>query len=529
VNDLRAAGETTWIAGVVEKGAAGDEAILASLGRNVERIVAGKLPPELLTQPGAAKEARTLRAVLRRWTSGELHRDFPDYVEKKRSWRSDVHRSKKIPDEYLDLPLSAWTVETVERVMRTLSADLSPASRRHIAQLMHRSFELAIYPLRWATTNPVLRLPRAKSEKLPATIVPQHVRDLARATDVDLGYRVLWTFLPASGWRVSQAIGRDGAAPEEGEDDERIPPLYWRDVNWKRGVAFLRRTKTTEAVEVPLDEEVLDGLKAWRKLSPRSGADDPVFVTMAGAPIAYGTGGRLHVAGVFRTHLRAAGITRETDPDLFPEGDELKSRLVVRVHDLRGLFVTVNLAQGKSDTWVRERTLHETPSMLDVYRRRVPHFRKLGPQTPMVEAIPELAFAAADRGCTSDDGPLKSSKPIESPEESVPAPTNADKRSPLGSTAARRAGSTPAPCTSEDLGSDRSTEDSSSAAANAAANAAASEPVDVVESALADAITKAALAGRFDVVAQLGRELEQRRRARGEVISLAATRARRGR
>ena len=54
--------------------------------------------------------------------------------------------------------------------------------------------------------------------------------------------------------------------------------------------------------------------------------------------------------------------------------------------------------------------------------------------------------------------------------------------------------------------------------------------VDPVEVALADALTKAAAAGRFDVVAQLAGELEARRKARtANVVDLAAEAARRGR
>lgn len=53
---------------------------------------------------------------------------------------------------------------------------------------------------------------------------------------------------------------------------------------------------------------------------------------------------------------------------------------------------------------------------------------------------------------------------------------------------------------------------------------------DPVEIALADALTKAAAAGRFDVVAQLAGELEARRKARtANVVDLAAEAARRGR
>jgi hypothetical protein len=53
--------------------------------------------------------------------------------------------------------------------------------------------------------------------------------------------------------------------------------------------------------------------------------------------------------------------------------------------------------------------------------------------------------------------------------------------------------------------------------------------IDVVEAALADAITKAATAGAFDVLPKLVAELEARRKARAGTVDLAAERAKRGR
>lgn len=50
---------------------------------------------------------------------------------------------------------------------------------------------------------------------------------------------------------------------------------------------------------------------------------------------------------------------------------------------------------------------------------------------------------------------------------------------------------------------------------------------DVVEVALADALTKAATAGQWETVSQLARELEARRRARMAVVDLEAERNRR--
>jgi hypothetical protein len=51
--------------------------------------------------------------------------------------------------------------------------------------------------------------------------------------------------------------------------------------------------------------------------------------------------------------------------------------------------------------------------------------------------------------------------------------------------------------------------------------------VDVVEQALADALTRAAAAGEFDTVAALTAELRARREARSGVVSLDAERAKR--
>jgi hypothetical protein len=61
------------------------------------------------------------------------------------------------------------------------------------------------------------------------------------------------------------------------------------------------------------------------------------------------------------------------------------------------------------------------------------------------------------------------------------------------------------------------------------AAATSDPPVDAIENALAKAIEGATAAGRFDVVAQLAKELEARRLARaGNVVVLPARRGREG-
>lgn len=378
---LRRAGETDDLVRRL------DDAAKARAGRSWDAVCAAvDALCRGTTREKQSAPTATLRNVIDRWTKGELAKEFPDYVARKRSARRDVELSKHVPGEFLDLPLRVWTSETYHAVMRQLSAELSSGSRRHVAQLLHRAFGLAVQPLQLLSVSPISRMPKIKREKLMATLLPRHPQALGAAVGkIDLGYRFLWCFLAETGWRVSQGTGKVEKEGPDGADND-VPPLYWRDIKEEREVAFLRQTKTTAAVEVPLDPPTLAALAAWRKLSPCPGNDDQVFVTTDGAPIAY-----THAAETFRDHLNLVGSTRSSEPDLFPEGEELESRLAVRAHDLRGLFVTANLAQGKSDTWVMERTLHKTRSMVDLYRRKVAHFRKHGPIVPAIEAIPELA------------------------------------------------------------------------------------------------------------------------------------------
>ena len=63
-----------------------------------------------------------------------------------------------------------------------------------------------------------------------------------------------------------------------------------------------------------------------------------------------------------------------------------------RVHDLRGTFVTQSLANGRTETWVMDRTGHTTSAMIGRYRRAARSASELGlgPLAPLVHAIPEL-------------------------------------------------------------------------------------------------------------------------------------------
>ena len=61
--------------------------------------------------------------------------------------------------------------------------------------------------------------------------------------------------------------------------------------------------------------------------------------------------------------------------ELFERG---RNRILVRVHDLRATFVTLNLASGRSETWVMDRTGHTTSMMINRYRRTARQAEELG-------------------------------------------------------------------------------------------------------------------------------------------------------
>lgn len=72
--------------------------------------------------------------------------------------------------------------------------------------------------------------------------------------------------------------------------------------------------------------------------------------------------------------------------------------MALRAHDLRGGFVTVALANGKTEAWVTDRTGHTTSAMIYTYKRAARTHRelKLGTFAPLHEAIPELRHQAGD-------------------------------------------------------------------------------------------------------------------------------------
>jgi hypothetical protein len=78
---------------------------------------------------------------------------------------------------------------------------------------------------------------------------------------------------------------------------------------------------------------------------------------------------------MFRRHLGAADVKR---PELTEKSDV---RQPIRAHDLRATFVTVALANGRTEAFIADRTGHRSSAMINRYRRTARTHGELGQGT----------------------------------------------------------------------------------------------------------------------------------------------------
>ena len=90
------------------------------------------------------------------------------------------------------------------------------------------------------------------------------------------------------------------------------------------------------------------------------------------------------------------------------------SRQQMRAHDLRATFVTLALANGRSETWVADRTGHRSSVMINTYRRAARSVAELGlgELRSLVDAIPELAQSATESATDTEMSTEEKTKKI---------------------------------------------------------------------------------------------------------------------
>ncbi len=330
------------------------------------------------TAQAAAREI-TVADVGRKWFEGELTAKYGrHYVRAKKTARDDECRFHKYIGPVLeDVPIASLRGERVAEAadmilerMQDVSPGLSAATQRHVLQVFNRILKLAVFPLRLLPSNdlPPGYLPKARSQKTFSYIYPDEEAAVLKCTAVPLHYRLYFGILAREGLRASE-----------------LRNLDWTNLDLERGVLRLDSNTTGIPRAWRLDPGVVEALVRWKKrlsekalkrgyviVNPKSGARFPLGKT----------------AERYREALVAAGVPR---PELFESSD---SRMAIRGHDLRSTFVTISLAQGKTEAWVTDRTGHTSSAMLYRYKRaaRTHVETDLGALTSLSAAIPELSF-----------------------------------------------------------------------------------------------------------------------------------------
>ncbi len=341
----------------------------------------------------AGPKMPTFGEFAKRWTSGELAKKHPDHIKAKDSGQ-DAKRLDKICAITFglttigDLPLDRFQVDHAEAVMAALPEEVKrSATRRHYAQLVHRVMQLAVYPCRVIAANPLPKgfLPKIGRPPAYPYLYPGEDAQLARHKKAPLCFRVLWGFLTREGCREGEAFG-----------------LRVRDFNLEVGTVSLDENKTDDPRTWALDPGTTRALKAWVEIRNADSAEkkakpqDYMFVDENEGPLTNDH----RLAEVLRRALLDAGATRS---ELHQDG---VNRRKLRVHDLRATFVTLSLANGRTETWVADRTGHRSSQMINRYRRAARSASELGlgPLVPLDVAIPELS-SESHGGHQVADGP----------------------------------------------------------------------------------------------------------------------------
>ena len=351
---LRTAGHEERARAILERAAASEGKALAGVVRIVDALCKGDLAPVRRE----VVNATTIKAIGDRWTSGELAREHPDHVRLKKSADDDAERlALHIYPVVGDVPIGDFTIDNAEAVMRAIPEGRAKATRRHVAQLLHRLLGIAVFPLRLRASNPLPKgfLPNVGPAKAKAWIYPDEDRKLLASPAVPLAWRVFYGFLARE-------------APRSGE----AGALDLVDVDLGRGTVNLDNNKTDDPRTWALSPGVAAALRAW--IAARIDVESHSMARM------------------FRSHLRVAGVDRA---ELFTS---TATRLQIRLHDLRATMITIALAMGRSETWVADRTGHKSSTMINRYRRaaRTAAELGLGDFTPLDVAIPELRARSSD-------------------------------------------------------------------------------------------------------------------------------------
>jgi integrase len=438
----------------------------------------------------AEQKARTFRDVAELWLSGELHRKYPDVVKGKAE--HSVRQSRGILEAiypHLDKDVTAITRADLVRAKADATPQgVSQAQRAHYARHIRIVMSLAVNPLELIEQSPVPPkfVPPYGPRRALGFLYPEEDALLLGASEavVPYAYRLYYGFLARNGCRPSEGLR-----------------LVFGDLDLRRGILTLDKNKT----KVP--RAWVMGSDVTRVLSQEREKRDATDADLVFPGVEYDD-----LAERFREHLWDAGVQRR---ELHAVTSE---RRPIRVHDLRGSFVTIALSHGANEDWVMRRTGHTTSAMLGKYRRQIEHAREIdlgwygdfgkALSGELRAGIEGVARGVARKVKTSVEMPgfQTSTWSYESLSATSPEPkTPANPIAPPVSDPATIPGvARSVPGGGTELGE--------TPAVSSGADTDPGATPDPVEKALAFAITEATKKGRFDVVLACTNELAARRR-----------------
>ena len=321
----------------------------------------------------------TFEVFARKWTSGELAESFPDHVKPKVTAKNDLQRLQLYVFPVIGAePMPSFEgrrgldlVEKVQAALPPVSSTFTRGSRRQVLQAIHRILVLAAYPARLIPASPLPKgfLPKVGQHKSKSYVYPDEDARLMTCAAVPLVLRLCYGILIREGFRVSELLG-----------------LAWSKVDLVHGTVVLDENKTDDPRSWVLDPGVVEALRRWKAtFAWRPGPTVRILRPKDEFRL-----DRYELAAGLREALVTAGVTR---PQLFERSEH---RLPLRAHDLRASFVTVNLALGRSEAWITDRTGHRSSQMIYRYKRaaRTHSELSLGGFVPLHEAIPELREVA---------------------------------------------------------------------------------------------------------------------------------------
>lgn len=307
-----------------------------------------------------SSKPRTFQDLGELWTSGELHRLYPDNVKLKASSDDDERLLGWHYRTIGGVLLTEFATEHYWMAMRNLPATaVRPMTRLHYAQVIAKVLRLAVFPVEAIPLYPLpvknLMPVVVKGEIAFPYLFPDE--DLALMSRVPATFPKLQARVDADWYLVARAFF--GVLNREGMRIDECLGMTWRLQDFRHGIINIGPRKNGLTGSWPAAEGTLEALEVLRD---RFGGEGPFD--------------RLPKDEKWAWRLRQMLLAAGQDRHALHHGGEGRRRL--RGHDTRSTFVTLRLAQGWSEGKVSLRTGHMSSEMINTYRRQMESVRELG-------------------------------------------------------------------------------------------------------------------------------------------------------